>query len=64
MEKNTFEFKEWNDDCEHAWKREIPQFQLRTIPPYVSANFASGQYDLMSVQILEDIGHDDEPNCI
>lgn len=64
MQRLEFEYKEWDEGCESAWSREIPLFELRSILPYKSARYPSGQYDLMSIQILEDTCYECENNRI
>lgn len=62
--KLEFEFKVWEESCDRAWRNEIPRFELRAIPPYKSAHYSAGQYDLMSVQILEDTSYGGDSNRI
>lgn len=54
------EFREWNDDCNSVWEREIPRFKPRIASPAGYTGLKSSQYELLSIQILEDMNYEDE----
>jgi hypothetical protein len=54
------EFREWDDACDSAWEREIPRFKPRIASLAGFTGLTSSQYDLLSIQILEDMNYEDK----
>ena len=57
------EFRQWEDYCDAVWE-EIPGFKPRIVPLPGKAGFTSGQYDLLSSQILEQADSEEEDKDI